>query len=203
MCFIRLRWLPVCSQLCVCPRTCAHVWQRLPWGQHATAERQTWTTMQTNAWCHDYRHYVGIIPKVPTSDNVPINSTTKHWAQRGNYSTSPRHLGGPAGHACHLLAQKTWQKQTKEPVALGHLFVYTKTKSSPETDEPGGLTCQHPPGPSPPTPALLGLQWDPCVIAGQPTRAPRFPCSQPCRGWGFKWQRYIYISAARGPQRLC
>lgn len=67
----------------------------------------------------------------------------------------------------------------------------------------GGWPASIPLALLPPTPALLGLQWDPCVIAGQPTRAPRFPCSQPCRGWGFKWQRYIYISATRGPQRLC
>lgn len=134
--------------------------------------------MQTNAWCHDYRHYVGIIPKVPTSDNMPINSTTMHWAQCGNYSTSSRHLATRATS----LPKKPGKSKPRNQLHLGTSF----STRRPETDELGGLTCQHPPGPSPPTPALLGLQWDPCVIAGQPTRAPRFPCSQPCRGWGFK-----------------
>lgn len=140
--------------------------------------------MQTNAWCHDYRHYVGIIPKVPTSDNMPINSTTKHWAQRGNYSTSSHHL---ATHATSL-PKKRGKSKPRNQLRLGTSFFTQR----PETDELGGLTCQHPPGPSPPTPALLGLQWDPCVIAGQPTRAPCFPCPSPA-GAGVLNDSVIFI----------
>lgn len=120
--------------VCVC--THANVLQWLPWGQCATAERWTWPTMQMNIWWLDYCHYVGIIPKVLTSDNMHINSTIKHWARCSNYLMSSCHLSRPAGHMCHLLAQKMWQQeQTEELAALRHLSVYAKT-----TDE-GAWGC--------------------------------------------------------------
>lgn len=59
------------------------------------------------------------------------------------------------------------------------------------------LTRWQPPCPSPPTPALLGLQWDPCVTAGWPTCGLRFPRSQPCRGWGFKGMTALYLYICR------
>lgn len=103
--------------------------------------------MQTNAWCHDYRHYVGITPKVPTSDNMPINSTTMHWAQCGNYSTSSRHLATRATS----LPKKPGKSKPRNQLHLGTSF----STRRPETDELGGLTCQHPPGPSPPHPSVI------------------------------------------------
>lgn len=88
------------------------------------------------------------------------------------------------GHTWELLCLHQDQKQPGDRQTRGN---------------EGGLTCRQPPGPSPPTPALLGLQWDPCVIAGWPTCGPRFPHSQSCWGWGFKRMTalYLYICCQR------
>lgn len=65
----------------------------------------------------------------------------------------------------------------------------------PQTKGHGGADLPAAPLPFSRTPALLGLQWDPCVrgSVGWSTCAPHFPHSQPCRGWGFKGMTALYL----------